>query len=160
YACLLVQPGAHPEIAIAVYQSVPGFWLHLFRADPVWNAHPLLDAPILATALAVASALALLGLTLWRTRLGSMVAAFVAWTALAVVLDPGAADYHYTLLLAPIGLVLARLRDEGVDWRAWVAFAAAVVLVGAPLPYKSPRLATGLLTFLAYPKLYGALVLW
>jgi hypothetical protein len=56
--------------------------------------------------------------------------------------------------------MLGRLRDEGADWRAWVAFAAVVVLVGAPLPYKSPRVAAGLPTLLAYPKLYGALVLW
>jgi Glycosyltransferase family 87 len=160
YGGLLIRPGAHPEIVLTVYQSLPGFWLHLFRADPVWNAHPLVDTPILATALIVASALALVALTLWRTRLGSTPAAFVAWATLAVVLDPGAADYHYTLLLAPLGLMLARLRDEGDDWRDWVAFATAVLLVGGPLPYKSPRLAQGLITVLAYPKLYGALVLW
>jgi hypothetical protein len=38
--------------------------------------------------------------------------------------------------------------------------AIGILLVGAPLPYKSAGLASGGWAIIAYPKLYGALVLW
>ncbi len=56
--------------------------------------------------------------------------------------------------------MLAYWRDALRDWRSLAALAVGVVLVGAPLPYKLPSLAAGPWTLLAYPKLYGALVIW
>jgi len=41
-----------------------------------------------------------------------------------------------------------------------VVLGLAVWLVAADLPYRSPRLGEGVLTLLAYPKVYGAWLLW
>ncbi|HEX5417048.1 MAG TPA: glycosyltransferase family 87 protein [Chloroflexota bacterium] len=86
--------------------------------------------------------------------------AFAAWAILDVALSPVSEDYHYTLLLVPIAILLADWRDcrRGRRWLAILL--GAIVLIGAPLPFKSPALAAGAWALLAYPKLYGALGLW
>ncbi len=45
-----------------------------------------------------------------------------------------------------------------VIWKGLLVM--AIALIALPLPYQSPQLANGLLAFLAYPRLYGALLLW
>jgi hypothetical protein len=166
YAGLLTRVGAHPELAVTAYQSLPGFFLHLFRADPTWNPAPLWDFPSFGTALMLLSGLALIGATFaitGRADPGAITArqlGFAAWAILSVVLNPGASDYHYTLLLAPMALLVARWRAAGSPWSTGSALALGVLLVGLPLPYLSPALAAGGWALLAYPKLYGALVLW
>jgi hypothetical protein len=60
----------------------------------------------------------------------------------------------------PIALLLFDWRDGGFDLRRGLLLASGVLLVGAPLPYQSPALSAGAWALLAYPKLYGALLLW
>src|SRR5690606_5556584 len=88
------------------------------------------------------------------------VLAVAAWATLDVAFSPVSADYHYVLMLAPIGILLADWRDTRPSW-AWLAnLVFGNCLMGAPLPYKSPSLALGGWSIFAYPKLYGALLLW
>jgi hypothetical protein len=166
YLTFLSRFRTHPELAVTAYQDLPGFYLHLFSRDATWNASPLFAVPWLGALLAGGSALALLGLTLrWTERLdpssrGGRALAFAAWATLDLVLSPVSEDYHYVLALAPIGIVLANWLD-GRPGRAGLAILAiAIGLIGAPLPYKAPSLAVGGWAILAYPKLYGALLLW
>ena len=42
----------------------------------------------------------------------------------------------------------------------WAALALAGLLIGAPLPYKSARVQASWLALLAYPRVYGAYLLW
>src|SRR5207247_1395189 len=86
--------------------------------------------------------------------------AFAAWAALSVVLSPVSLDYHYSLVLPSIAIVLAYWRDTRPARAFSLVVAAAIVLIGAPLPYKSPMLSVGGWALLAYPKLYGALLIW
>jgi alpha-1,2-mannosyltransferase len=166
YVSLLFQVGAHPELAVTAYQSLPGLFLHLFRLDPTWNPSPVADLPALATVLLLASALALVGLTswlTWRADPGSRAAsalAVAAWITLGLILGPATQDYHDTLLLAPIALLLGDWWNERRSWLVLLLVAIGILLVGAPLPYKSPVLTGGSWAILAYPKLYGALALW
>jgi hypothetical protein len=166
YAGLLAQPGRHPELAVAAYQSLPGLWLHLFRRDPRWNPSPLADAPTLATGLVAASLVLPIAATLcltWGDPLASAARrslAFAAWSSLSLVLGPASADYHYVLLVAPIALLWASRDTLAWGRPSFAVFALAVVLVGAPLPITSPRLAAGAWAVLAYPKLYGGLLVW
>jgi hypothetical protein len=166
YAALLGRFGTHPELAVTAYQDVPGLFLHLFRPDDTWNPSPLLAAPVLATFLIVASALTMVGLTLRQTwwldpaSRRARALAFAAWVTLDVVLSPVSEDYHYVLELAPIAILLADWRDARPG-RRWLAILViGIGLIGAPLPYKVASLAMGGWSLLAYPKLYGALLLW
>ena len=73
--------------------------------------------------------------------------------------------YHYALAL-PSLLVGAWWAWRSGDWRSteswmlWGALALAALLMAAPLPYQSPVLAVSWLALLAYPRVYGAYLLW
>ena len=166
YLALLSRFGAHPELAVTAYQSVPGLFLHLFQPDDIWNISPLLNAPALATCLIVASALTTIGLTVQQTWHCAPLAhrdralAFAAWATLDVALSPVSEDYHYTLLLVPIAILLADWRDARFEHFRLAILVVGIGLIGSPLPYKAPPLTVGGWAVLAYPKLYGALLLW
>lgn len=147
-------------LAVTAYQTQTSLARHLFTYDAEWNRAPLAVAPAAATALAWLGIGISLGVPLalaWRApRSDALFAALVAASLIASTL---ALDYHYCLLLLPIGVLVAWARRQR-STAVWVALAAALVLIGADLPYRSPRLATGLWALLAYPKLYGAWLLW
>jgi hypothetical protein len=149
-----------PIAAIPAYQTVGGFWQHLLRFDPSTNPAPIADRPRLAAALTLASTLALFGLTLIGLRRAPLLLAVCAGLVLTVVLAPIAEQYHY-LTAAPTLIV------AGVEWHRLgrrVPLALLLVLAGVlmfwPLPYKDPRLSAGWLAVLAYPRLWGGLLLW
>lgn len=166
YLSLLTRIGGNPELAATAYQDLPGLWLHLLRRDAAWNPAPLLDAPAVAGALAILTALALGWVTfraVWTDDSdprSSPALAFAAWAALELILSPVSEDYHYSLLLVPSAIILAYWRDRQRDWTTLAILAVGIALVGAPLPYERPALAAGALALLAYPKLYGALLIW
>ena len=65
------------------------------------------------------------------------------------------------MLLVPAVVSLARwleTSERRVLDIAWLAL--AFFLLAAPLPYKDPTLADGWIALLAYPRLYGAWLLW
>ena len=79
---------------------------------------------------------------------------------LTVVLAPIAEQYHY--LTAAPALIVA-----GVEWHRLgrrfplgALLALAALLMFWPLSYKDPRVAAGWLAVLAYPRLWGGLLLW
>jgi Glycosyltransferase family 87 len=149
-----------PIAAVPAYQTVGGFWQHLLRFDPSSNPAPVADRPRLAAALTIACTLVLLGLTLIGLRRAPVLLAVCAGLVLTVVLAPIAEQYHY-LTAAPALIV------GGVEWHRLgrrVPLGLLLVLAGLlmfwPLPYKDPRLAAGWLAVLAYPRLWGGLLLW
>ena len=76
-----------------------------------------------------------------------------------VIASPLALDYHYVLLLLPLMVVGAGSRPHTPLWFT-LALIASYLLIALPLPYTAHRLQYGWLAFLAYPKLYGGLLLW
>lgn len=167
YGALIVRFGGHPELASPAYQSLPGLLRHLFVEDPIWNPAPVADLPWLAASAYLALALAICAATLgvsWLARPHGPVAltlAFAAWMAATIVLSPVSEDYHYTLLLLPLAILLGRWRGGNVE-RPTLVLALAIagfVLIDLPVPYKALQ-APGALALLLYPKLYGALALW
>ena len=149
-----------PIAAVPAYQTIAGFWQHLLRFDPSSNPAPVADRPRLAAALSLASTLALLGVTLLGLRRAPLLLTVSAGLVLSVVLAPIAEEYHY--LTAAPALIVA-----GVEWFRLgrrVPLGLLLVLAGVlmfwPLPYKDPRLAAGWLAVLAYPRLWGGLLLW
>ncbi len=159
-AALLIAHGARPERAVTAYQSVHSLVHHLLARDEVWNPAPLADVPALATVLALGAAGALVaaGLVVAARRRGDD-GVFAAFVVASVVVSPLSLDYTYALLLLPAAVAVARVRAARRPL-AWVVLGAALVAIGADLPYRSPRLAAGWWALLAYPKLAGALALW
>jgi hypothetical protein len=73
-------------------------------------------------------------------------------------LVPQSLDYHYVLAIFPIVVLLSRLHERPKS-TSFVMLGLATFAIAAALPYNSPRLADGAIAMLAYPKLYGALIL-
>ena len=146
-----------PESAVTAYQSVSGFFRHLFAPDPAWNPAPLFSAPALASLGGWVALLAVIGAGLWvaRSHPGDD-RVFAAFVIAGVVISPMSLDYTYSALLLPAAVALAWVRERGSPW-TWVLVFAAVLPIAAYLPYWSPRLANGAWALLAYPKLGGAL---
>jgi hypothetical protein len=165
YAMALAGIGTHTEIAVTAYQSVPGILAHLFRFDPLWNPRPIVDLPWLVAPLTALAAMALVGLTGWRSSRAqpietSGVVAFAAWAILSIVLSPATSDYHYTLAILPTVLLLDRCWEHSGDRLSLVIVLVGIILMGAPWPQRIFATTDGLAALVAYPRLYGGLLLW
>jgi hypothetical protein len=149
-----------PVAVVPAYQTVAGFWQHLLRFDPSLNPAPLANRPRLAAALSLSSTLALLGITFYGLRRASLLLAAGAALVLTVILAPIAEEYHY-LTLVPV-LIIASVAwvRSGHRFALGLLLFLSAVLMFWPLPYKDPRLAAGWRALLAYPRLWGGLLLW
>jgi len=161
-------------MGITGYQTLSSFVAHLFRYDPVGSPQPLVDVPRLAAGMAVA----LIGLVLlvtlrachwpgrWERDFEALSVA--AFTAISVPLAPVAEEHHFTVLILPLmvlGAYLLRRSWLVQGFTAYITTSRAIGLVSyglltAPLPFMHPRLVREWWALLAYPKLYGALLLW
>jgi hypothetical protein len=160
YLPLMMSLPSHPEIAVTAYQTLPSLFRHLFIYDPQWNPAPLWSAPALGQVLPWLGLVAMLAVSVYAAiRGGDPDLAFVLFVIASVVLSPVSIDYHYTLLLLPIAILVAWARRQASAW-PWILIGAGALLIAANLPYLSPRVAAGAMALLAYPKLYGACLLW
>jgi hypothetical protein len=162
-----------PELAMAprrfvtAYQTTTSLFGHLLIYDLQWNPTPAVDAPLLARALTMAIMLLTLALSAYWGRLNDSrrevrVLTLALFISLNVTSAPFGEDYHYVLVL-PALLVAAWWTWQSVNtqsWMTWGMLALAALLLAAPLPYKLPALEMGWLALLAYPRVYGAYLLW
>jgi hypothetical protein len=149
----------NPLLAVTAYQTVFGFFHHLFGAGHPAVGAPMMRLPLLATVLtALVTATLLMATALIARRAPADDAVFAAFVMLGLIVTPVTGASHFTLGLLPIAVLVAEGRRHGAGYAALVAVGA--LLVAADVPYRSPRLADGLLALFAYPKLYGVLVLW
>lgn len=164
YPAALVRFSAYPSLAVTAYQTQLSLIWHLFTFDIRWNPTPLTVAPLLAAWLPRLSFVPLLGLPLllaWRPTHEPAQAdlLFAALVTANVILSPLSLDYHYPLLLLPTAILIAHLRGRSA-W-AWFLLGLAMLLMGADLPYRLPPDQSSFpRAWLAYPKLYGAWLLW
>jgi hypothetical protein len=149
----------NPLLAVTAYQTVFSFCHHLFGRGGAQIGTPVVQLPVLATVLtALIGAVLLTITTLVALRSRASDRVFAAFVLLGLMLTPVTGASHFTLALLPIAILVAEAQQQ----RAWYALliATGAVLVGADVPYRSPRLADGLLAVFAYPKLYGTVLLW
>ncbi len=140
---------------LSAYQDTTGFWQHLFRYVPTINPAPVIDAPVLATVLTLATTLAACIALIWRPRSTSL--RFVAAVALSELLSPAAEQYHYILLLLPLALLWHHVylsRDRLLGLCALVA----TVLIALPINYKAVHPMWSLLH--NYPRLIGGWIVF
>lgn len=143
-----------PVIAVTAYQTVPGFIRHLFTFDDTWNPSPLANWPTFAMLFSLLIALTLVGLTSIRSRHTTLKWTFSVGLLLSVILVPAAEQHHY-ILLFPAFLFAAR---SPLIPRAPLYIAAALIVL--PLGYISEALSSGWWALMAYPRLYGAIILF
>lgn len=151
--------------AVTAYQTVTSLFAHLLAYDARMNPAPVADLPALARALTLAVTLAALAFSAWRARLDDehhvvRALSMALCTALLAANAPFAEGYHYALALPALLTAIWRAWREGASRPAWAALALAGLLIGAPLPYKSARIQAGWAALLAYPRVYGAYLLW
>ena len=156
YINRVVEYSQRPALSVTAYQSISGFFKHHLIYDPTWNPSPLIHAPLLATLLSFTLMLALVTITLFRSKRDpSTRATFCALIIVGVIVSPVSVDYHFTLLLLPIFLLLVG-HPRMTVWQT-IGFMIAVGLLAVDYPYQT---ATHSLSLLAYPKLIGSLILW
>ena len=149
----------NPLLAVTAYQTVFGFFHHLFGLGGAPIGAPLMQLPALATALTWIASGALLILTaLVAQRSGARDLMFAAFVLLGLMITPVTGDSHFTLALLSIAVLVAEAQRRNTAYA--LVLLAGALLIAADLPYRSPRLADGPIALLAYPKLYGTLLLW
>jgi hypothetical protein len=149
-----------PTLPVTAFQTLGSLIRHLFTFDPIWNPQPIMNIPFVATILLWALQLLFILLTAYAIRVSSdMDLSFAAVIALSIFLSPFAQDYTYTVLLLPIVILTANLR-ETPSIRLILLAVIAILLFAANLPFKSPKLMSGFWALFAYPKLYAGIIIW
>lgn len=104
--------------------SLVGFWLRLFDPDPIEHIVPLASLPWLATALSLATRLAVVGIVAVVARRSADTDRAFALAVVGMLLVAPVSWSHYFLLLAlPLGLVWFRLHSWFARRFLWLAFA-------------------------------------
>lgn len=167
------------------YQSLPGFWAHLLRADLTFNPAPLVDWPPGAALFTALDVTLMIGVSLYFARKLPLDEAFAVVAVASVITAPFVEQHQYVVLMLPVFIALAQssyvipgehssrripLTSNGMEIPRRFAPRSEVVLtvflvlalafIALPLPFQSSQLAAGWLALLAYPRLYGALLLW
>jgi hypothetical protein len=155
-----------PERTVTAYQTVTGLAGHLFTFDATWNPSPPVVAPLLATATTATVTLAVLARSArafaraapsHATRALSLAMA----AAPAVCLAPIAESYHFVLVLPSLVVAWWWCLCARSSRRAWVGLGVATALLSVPQSlYGLPALQSGWGALLAYPRVYGSLLLW
>jgi hypothetical protein len=162
FFALLPDSLTDPRRTVTAYQTVTSLFSHLLTYDARWNPAPLVDAPGVARALILGVTFgALLLSARWARRAErSRPLGMALCMALVVTNAPFAEGYHYPLTLAPLLVAGWWARRAQLGWRAWAMLALAALLLGAPLPYKAAQIQAGWWALAAYPRVYGAYLLW
>jgi hypothetical protein len=140
-----------PASSVTAYQTTLSLFRRLCVADPAWNPSP---AASCATIAFVVPALLTGGATV-LTAIGARRATrpapwLAAAAALAVLTLPAVAEPHFVLMGIP--LLLVPLKP--------IELAAIAALLIVPLEITAERFTSGWPVLLAYPRLYGAWLLW
>jgi hypothetical protein len=151
-----------PSLAVPAYQSLTGLAHRLFVADPDWNPSPLVEAPWLASLIALVASIAVLGVTCWLGRRGRLDVAFGAAAAAGVLVLNLTQQYHLAMLWLPAVIAVARVAEDPRRRSfTWVlVLVVSTVFIAAPWPAPDLRLSGWSLLPLAYLRLIGAWLLW
>jgi hypothetical protein len=156
-----MQALSHSEyLRVTAYQTAPSILQHLLGGNHT-PGHPVIQlSAAMVQGIVFAAVLAMLAATLVIARLRARDDLIVGMAILLTVMTvPLSGGHAYVVSAIPLAMLLGRLH-----WPAqklalsfmWVG----VAMIALPLPYKSSHLVDGWFALLAYPKLYGGLMLW
>ena len=155
-----------PSRYVTAYQTVTSMMGHLFCFDPPWSRALVVNAPAVARWSTGLVMVAALGISALIQRLSApsawaRVLSLAMIASLNVTMAPVAENYHYVLVLPSLGVAIAWAIERGGSPTTVAFLAVVVALLSTPLHYlTSPALEVGWLGLLAYPRVYGALLLW
>jgi len=159
YLEVLWRGRSETDLMVTAYQSAYSLSHHLFVYDATWNPRPLIRQPQFGVALSIIATLGVLVVVAFIViRDESDDRSFAALIIAAILISPYSLAYHYSVMLLPIAILASELEKGAEPWR-WLPLLAGALLIAAPLPYLSARFSAGAWALLAYPKLYGALIL-
>jgi Glycosyltransferase family 87 len=158
--------GRLPSDGHVAYQCVNGFMTHLFIYDQQWHPFPLFSLSERTVFLIGVSLSILVILFVFRNRPANdhqTAMSFSAAVAAGVVTAPLAEEYHFVLFL-PLAISLfscmfSKNREPLRFGLIELATIGGILLLTLPLPYKSLQYSRAPLILLAYPKLYGGLLI-
>jgi hypothetical protein len=145
----------------AGFQSFDTLYRRLFVLDPVLNPHPLWQAPLVqvwGTPLTKAAIVLLAGaalLRLFRERNETATGPSIGILALLLVLiAPGTATYHFTMLWLPVALLINDFMRQGARLMAYFLLGTYALIGFFPYKFTYPFEGRGGLSVLAYPRLF------
>ena len=160
YAGKLIDYISNPSLSVTAYQTLHSFFHHLTSFNQQWNPEPLINLPLLGNLLSIFSVLIIAGVSSFIAfKQNKSETAFGIFIIAGLIISPVSLDYHYTILLLPILMLINNIRKDSTVM-LWVMILIFISLISVHLPYASPRLTRGSWAFFAYPKLYGAIGLW
>jgi hypothetical protein len=151
---------SNPSLSVTAYQTIHSFFHQLTTFSKEWNPEPLFNLPLLGDLLSVFCVLIIVAVSSFIAfKQNKSEMAFGIYVITGLIISPVSLDYHYTILLLPILILINNIRKDSTAM-LWVLILISISLIAVYLPYASPRLAKGVWAFFAYPKLYGAIGLW
>ena len=138
---------------------VPAFFGKLFVYHPLWNLYPVFNAPWLATLLTAGTLAVMLGFSLQRSA-RSFVQSFYSLIVVGVLFTPLAAEHHFVLLSIPFFAGILNMRPESGSLRHMIALSALAYMIFGWFPPAPPNMFVGWMELLAFPRLYGGVILW
>ncbi len=159
-----------PWSGVTAYQTTTSFIHHNLQIEPRSNSDPIFNLPVVVAPLVTAINIALAGLAVlagWVFQRGMdgrilRLSRFGLLSALMIPLQPLGEEHHYVLALPAILAALSLSLAEPAGSRRQVMLLLATLgtlLVALPLHQTNPSLSPGFRALLAYPKLYGALLI-
>ncbi len=122
-----------------------------------WNPEPVINLPVLGRVLSTLSIMIVLIIISFKAyQLKKSDLAFGAFVVAGLILSPVSLDYHYTIILLPIFILIKWIlkNQSRIVWAALILF---IILIAAYIPYTSTKVSDGWLAIFAFPKLYGAI---
>lgn len=160
YTDKLISYVSNPSLSVTAYQSVHSFFHHLFVFDMRWNPWPISDLPLVANSLTIIFTLIIIVISiLFVIKHKDPQLSFAVFITIGVLINPASIDYHYLVILIPFLIMLSRL-NENSSAIHWSVFIISYLLIAVKLPYTSNKVSGGYWALLAYPKLFGAIILW
>ncbi len=151
---------SNPSLSVTAYQTPHSFFHHLTTFNQQWNPEPLINLPLLGNLLSIFSVLIIATVSsLIAFKQNKSKITFGIFVIAGLIISPVSLDYHYTILLLPILLLVSWIRNNP-SILLWILLLIFVALIAADTPYSSPRISGGGWAILAYPKLCGAIGLW
>lgn len=143
------------------YQTLGSLLGHLFSYNSAVNTNALLSIPkIYVYYFTQITGLAVLFFLSRRFTRENYLVFFVLSFALNVVFSPAAEDYH-SLFYLPLIIITGSLLFKEINFKSPVVyiFTASLLLLLLPLPFRQLQDSGFPLYILAYPRLYGAVII-
>jgi len=143
------------------YQTMGSLLGHLFSYNTTVNTNAILSIPkIYVYYFTQLSGLVILSLLSKKFNRDKYMIFFVMSFALNVIFSPAAEDYH-SLFYLPLIILSGSILFNNVNFRSpqIYVFALALLLLTLPLPFRLLQDSSIPLYILAYPRLYGALIM-